>query len=260
MSLFSLSRREQVLARIAPITDKPGTDWRMRKAVLRAKGKGPFASVFGKQQAFDQAVAGLVREIPVTQEISEWFRNEKLIPKSKRRWRKDARNPAVIAVALATVVIIGVLTFNVMQRLKDFPGSKMARKMMGLAASTRSADLDRLETQAGALGDLFFMKYRLEHYDVPHEFADIKTAGVRVFDDDEGRRVAHISVPEKRMQFFIFPAERNPKDGKPKEFSGWKYLEHEGWAGVAKSRAGVVFLAAMRGEEKDLAPYVAQAQ
>jgi hypothetical protein len=94
MSLFSLSRREQVLARIAPITDKPGTDWRMRKAVLRAKGKGPFASEFGKQQAFDQAVAGLVREIPVTQEISEWFRNEKLIPKSKRRWRKDARNPA----------------------------------------------------------------------------------------------------------------------------------------------------------------------
>ena len=259
MSLFRLSRRDRVLARIAPITDKPGTDWRMRKAVLRAKGKGPFASEFGKQQAFDQAVAGLVREIPVTHEISEWFRNEKLIPKSKRRWQKMARNPAVIAVALATVVIIGVFTFNVIERLKDFPGSKMARKMLSLAASTRGADLERLETQAGALGDLFFMKYRLEHYDVPPEFADIKTAGVRVF-DDEGRHVAHISVPEKRMQFFIFPAERDPKDGKPKEFSGWKYLEHEGWAGVAKSRAGVVFLAAMRGEEKDLAPYVAQAQ
>ena len=121
-----------------------------------------------------------------------------------------------------------------MERLNDFPGSKMARKMLTLAGSTRGADLERLETQAGALGDLFFMKYRLEHYDVPQEFADIKTAGVRVFDDDEGRRVAQISVPEKRMQFFIFPAERDPKDGKPKEFSGWKYLEHEGWAGVAK--------------------------
>ncbi len=260
MSIFHMSRREKALARIAPITEKPGTDRRTRIAVLRAKRSKSMSAQFAHQQAFDKAVVEVVQTIPVSTEIAEWFRNEKLIPKSKRRWRKVARNPAVIAVALATAVIIGVLTLQVMERLRDFPGSKMARKMLTLASSTRGADLERLETQAGGLGDLFFMKYRLEHYDVPQEFADIKTAGVRVFDDDEGKRVAHISVPEKRMQFFIFPAERDPKDGKPKEWAGWKYLEHEGWAGVAKSRAGVVFLAAMRGEEKDLAPYVAQAQ
>ena len=255
-----MSRREKALARIAPITEKPGTDRRTRIAVLRAKRSKAMSTQFGHQQAFDKAVVSVVQTIPVSTEVAEWFRNEKLIPKSKRRWRKVARNPAVISVALATAVIIGVMTVIVVERLNDFPGSKMARKMLTLASTTRGAELDRLETEAGALGDLFFMKYRLEHYDVPPEFADIKTAGVRVFDDDEGRRVAQISVPEKRMQFFIFPADRNPKDGTPKEFSGWRYLEHEGWAGVAKSRAGVVFLAAMRGEEKDLAPYVAQAQ
>ena len=254
-----MSRRERALARIAPITEKSGTDRRTRIAVLRAKRSKSMSAQFAHQQAFDKAVVAVVQTIPVSTEVAEWFRNEKLIPKSKRRWRKVARNPAVIAVALAMAVIIGVMTVTVIERLKDFPGSKMARKMLTVASSTRGADLERLETQAGRLGDLFFMKYRLEHYDVPHEFADIRTAGVRVF-DEEGRRVAHISVPEKRMQFFIFPAERDPKDGTPKEFSGWKYLEHEGWAGVAKSNAGVVFLATMRGEEKDLAPYVAAAQ
>ena len=260
MSIFRMSRREKALARIAPISEKPGTDRRTRIAVLRAKRSKAMSSQFAHQQAFDKAVVAVVQTIPVSTEIAEWFRNEKLIPKSKRRWRKVARNPAVLSVALATAVIIGVITLVVVERLKDFPGSGMARKMLTVASSTRGAELERLETNAGALGDLFFMKYRLEHYDVPQEFADIKTAGVRVFDDDEGRRVAQISVPEKRMQFFIFPAERNAKDGKPREFSGWKYLEHEGWAGVAKFRAGVVFMAAMRGEEKDLAPYVAQAQ
>lgn len=255
-----MSRREKALARIAPVTEKPGTDRRTRVAVLRAKRSKAMSTEFAQQQAFDKAVVAVVQTIPVSTEVAEWFRNEKLIPKTKRRWRKVARNPAVLSVALATAVIMGVITLTVTERLNDFPGSSMAQKMLTVASSTRGTELERLETSAGGLGDLFFMKYRLEHYDVPQEFADIKTAGVRVFDDDEGRRVAQISVPEKRMQFFIFPAERNPKDGKPKEFSGWKYLEHEGWAGVAKFRAGVVFMAAMRGEEKDLAPYVAQAQ
>ena len=260
MSIFHMSRRERALARIAPITEKPGTDRRTRIAVLRAKRSKSMSTQFAHQQAFDKAVVAVVQTIPVSTEVAEWFRNEKLIPKSKRRWRKVARNPAVISVALATAVIIGVMTFIVLERLSDFPGSPMARKMLTLAASTRGAELDRIETEAGALGDLFFMKYRLEHYDVPPEFADIKTVGARVFDDDEGRRVAQISVPEKRMQFFLFPAERDPKDGKPREFSGWRYLEHEGWAGVVKVQSGVCFMAAMRGEEKDLAPYVAQAK
>ncbi len=215
---------------------------------------------FAHQQTFDRAVVSLVQTIPVSTEIAEWFRNEKLIPQSKRKWRKVARNPAVISVALALLVIVGIIVFVVMERMKEFPGSGMARKMLTIASSTRGAELERVETQAGALSDLFFMKYRLEHYEVPPEFADIKTAGARVFDDDEGRRVAHISVPEKRMQFFLFPAERDPKTAKPLEFSGWRYIEHEGWAGVVQVRSGVCFMAALRGDEKELAPYVAQAK
>ena len=255
-----MSRRERALARMAPITEKPGTDRRMRIAVLRARRSKMISTQFAYQQTFDRAVAALVQAIPVSTETAEWFRNEKLIPQSKRKWRKVARNPAVLSVAIALAVIIGVITLIVMERMNDFPGSAMARKMLTLASSTRGADLERVETEAGALSDLFFMKYRLEHYEVPPEFADIKTAGARVFDDDEGRRVAQISVPEKRMQFFLVPADRNPKDGKSLEFSGWRLIEHEGWAGAVQVRNGVCFMAALRGEEKDLAPYVVQAK
>ena len=88
--------------------------------------------------------------------------------------------------------------------------------------------LDPVKTEAGALGDLFYMKHRLNHYDVPPEFADFKTLGCRVFDDEEGHRVAQIWVVEKRMQFFLFPAERDPKSGTVRGFSGWRYVEQEG--------------------------------
>jgi hypothetical protein len=64
-------------------------------------------------------------------------------------------------------------------------------------------------------------------------------------------------VPERRMQFFLFPAARNPKDKKPMEFSGWRFVEHEGWTGAVQLRSGVIFMAALRGTKTDLAPYLA---
>lgn len=257
MSIFRISRREKMLARFAPVTEKPGTDRRMRVAVLRARRSSRTSTEFSNQQAFDKAIATLVQTTPVSNEVSEWFRNEKLIPKSKRTWRKTARNPAVLSAALALAVIAGIFVLIVMERMNEFPGSETARKMLIIASSTQGAQLDTVEAEAGSLGDFFFMKYRLEHYDVAPEFAMLRTSACRVFDDDEGHRVAQIRIPEKRMQFFLFPAERNPRNAKPRQFSGWRFVEHEGWTGAVRVRDGVIFMAALRGEQKDLAPYLA---
>ncbi|HMJ04936.1 MAG TPA: hypothetical protein VK474_01645 [Chthoniobacterales bacterium] len=258
MNLFGLSPREQVLARIAPITDKTGTDRRMRAAVLHARRKGPGAVAFGQQQAFDRAVAALVRDIPVSAEISEWFRNEKLIPQKKRGWKKTLLNPVVLSIALALVVIAGVVVFVILERMNEFPGSSTARKMLTVAASMRGVQVDPIATEAGSLSDFFFMKYQLEHYDVPPEFAGRRTAGCRVFDDDEGHRIAQISLEEKRVQFFLFPAERDPKNARALEFSGWRYVENEGWTGAVQVRNGVCFMVALRGQRQDLAAYLAK--
>ena len=252
-----MSGSEETLTRIAPITDKPGTDRRMRSAVLRARKKGPAAIEFGHQQGFDRAVAALVRDIPVSAEISEWFRNEKLIPQKRRGWKKAIRNPVVLSIAFALAVIAGVGVYVVLERMNEFPGSTTARKMLTIAGSMRGVPIDAMEVEAGSLSDFFLMKYRLEHYDVAPEFSNLKTSACRVFDDDEGQRVAQITVPEKRMQFFLFPAERNPKDAKPMEFSGWRFVERDGWTGAVQVRAGVCFMAAMRGQRKDLEPYLA---
>ncbi len=256
MKTLRLSRRQRALANCAPVSEERIRDRSMRAAVFRARGSNEFAN----QQSFDRAVATLVRAIPIPSETAEWFSSEDLVSRAKWTWEKTAQNPAVLAVGFALAVIAGVFVFNFLGRLHDFPGSEAARKLLTVANSTRSILLDPVNADAGTLGDLFFMKYRLEHYDVPAEFADFHTLGYRVFDDDEARRVAQIWVVEKRMQFFLFPAERNAKTGAVLKAPGWRYARQEGWVGAVTERNGVCFMAALRGREKDLTPYLATAK
>jgi hypothetical protein len=246
--------KSELLLGCAPITEKPGIDRAMRAAINRAR-HGKKAATFRQQQAFDAAIAKLVRAIPVDAQIAEWFVNENLIPVVRRGWKKIVRNPVVIAIAIALLVISGVAAYRVYEHLRDFPGADKARRLLTVGASNRSVLLDPLQTEAGALSDLFFLKHRLEHYDVPAEFAEFKTLGARVFDDDEVRRVAQIWIKEKRMQFFLFPAEPD-KQGKINDFSDWRFVELEGWTGAVTQRNGVCFMAALRGGEKDLQAYL----
>ena len=225
---------------------------RPMRAVMFRAGK---SSEFVNQQNFDRALAALVGAIPIPPETAEWFSTD-LISPSKWTWKKTVRNPAVLAIGIALVVIAGVLVFQFVARLNDFPGSATARKLLAIASSTRSVLLDPVNADAGTLSDLFFMKHGLEHYDVPPEFADFRTIGCRVFDDDESRRIAQIWVAERRMQFFLFPAERNAKTGAVLKFAGWRYVHQENWIGAVTQRNGVCFMAALRGREKDLAPYI----
>jgi hypothetical protein len=246
--------KSELLLGCAPITEKPGMDRAMRVAINHAR-HGKKAATFGHQQAFDAAIAKLVRDIPVDEQLAEWFANENLIPVVRRGWKKIVRNPVVIAIAIALLVIGAVTAYRVYEHLNDFPGADKARRLLAVAASNRSVLLDPLQTNAGALSDLFFLKHRLEHYDVPAEFAEFKTLGTRVFDDDEVRRVAQIWAKEKRMQFFLFPAEPD-KEGKITDFSDWRFVELEGWTGAVTQRNGVCFMAVIRGTEKDLRTYL----
>jgi hypothetical protein len=256
MKTVRLPRRQRALANCAPISEERISDRSMRSTVFRARSSTEFAN----QQSFDRAVAALVRTIPIPPEIADWFSSRDFVSPSKWTWKKTVRNPAVLAVGIALAVIAGVFLLQFLDHLHDFPGSETARKLLTIAGSTRSVLLDPVSADAGTLADLFFLKHRLEHYDVPAEFADFQTIGCRVFDDDEAQRIAQIWVVEKRMQFFLFPAERDAKTGAALQFSGWRYVHQEGWVGAVTEHNGVCFMAALRGHEKDLAPYIPKAK
>ena len=255
MKTLGLLRRQRALLNCAPISEDRLTDRSMRSAVSSAAASADFVN----QQNFDRAVAELIRLIPIPPETAEWFSEKDLVVGSKWTWKKMVRNPAVLAISIAVAVIAGVSVFLLVSHLNDFPGSAIARKLLAVAASTRPVMLDPVSTEAGTLSDLFFMKHGLEHYDVPDEFADFRTIGCRVFEDEESRRIAQIWLGEKRMQLFLFPAERNTKTGAVLRFPGWRYVHQEGWVGAVTERSGVCFMAALRGGEKDLQPYLSTA-
>jgi hypothetical protein len=252
MKTLQLLRRRRALLNCAPISHNDLSDRSMRAAVSRADGSDEFVN----QQNFDRAVAELVQLVPIPPEPAEWFSDKDAIRAPKWTWRRVVLNPAVLAISIALVVIAGVFTFQVLSRLNDFPGSATARKLLTVAGSPRSVMLDPVSSEAGTLSDLFFMKHGLEHYDVPEQFADFRTIGCRVFDDEESRRIAQIWIAEKHMQFFLFPAERDSKTGAVLRFPGWRYVHQEGWVGAVTEHNGVCFMAVLQGREKDLAPYL----
>jgi len=247
-----LSRRYQMLLHCAPIRDEHVDDRALRTAIHHAKKREGFVT----QQNFDKAAMTLVQGIAIPKEIIEWVPTETFIMPRRPPWKRYAQNPAFLATGIAVLVIAIVGSFQLVERLNRFPGQPTAQRLLITASSNKSMMLDPVKTDAGALGDFLFMKHRLVHYDVPPEFAELKTLGCRVFDDEEGQRVAQIWMVEKRMQFFLFPAERDVKTGAAKHFSGWRYVDQDRWTGVVREEGGVCFMAAVRGGEKDLAPYI----
>ncbi len=256
MNRIWASRRRDALLQCAPISDTHPQDRAMRVAVHRGRKGKRDAPAFDLQTKFDRAVAGVAKTIPIPPEATTLFVNEKLVAQPEKRsvWR-SVRNPTIVAIVLALLVIAGISIHTVMTRLEAFPGSVTARKMLAVAASTRLAQLEPVQSDAGALSDLLFMKHRLEHYDVAPEFAELRTIGYRVFDDEDGRRVAQIGVDEKRMQLFLFPVELS-KEATPTEPGEWRFVEHEAWIGAVQQNNGVIFMAAVRGKKKDLLPYL----
>ena len=257
-----LSRRKRALIECAPISDAPPSDRAMRSALESARTIPEAAASLTAQQQFDQALAALVRGIHIPHEAAEWFVNGALIRGAKRNWKKTARHPAILATALAVLVLTGIAIFFFVERLHEFPGSETAKRLLAFANTTRHYQFDSLNTDAINLGDYFFMKSQLEHYDVPMQFADFRARAVRVFEDEDGHRVAQVVLAEKGVQFFLYPAEKTAARSPAKHGGrpGWRYVEGDGWAGAVQEREGVCFMIAMHGTEDELRSYLGDRQ
>jgi hypothetical protein len=255
MKRSRISRRKRALVECAPITEGVDNDRAMLSALKRAKAVN--GEELDRQQNFDRAIALLVGNIPIPAEIEQWFASENLLAGEKRSWIKTALQPAILAIGLALLVMAAILVFTFMEHLHDFPGSAIAKKLLVVAKSARRSQFQTLNTDAINLGDYFFMKYQLEHFEIPMGFADLRATGARVFEDEDGHRIAQVGLAESGMQFFLFAAERGSSGHSPvPEFSGWQYVEGEGWAGAVQEHNGVYFMVAMRGSKQDLEPYL----
>jgi hypothetical protein len=252
-----LSRRKRALIEVAPISEE-SSDRAMRSALETARTIPEAAAALTAQHQFDVALANLVSRIPIPKEAEEYFVNAALIKGAPRSWKQTARHPAILATALAVLVLAGTGVFFFLERLHEFPGSETAKKMLMVAASSKLSQFERLNTDAINLGDYFFMKFQLEHFDIPMQFADLRARGARVFEDEDGEKVAQVLLAERGVQFFLYAANReDPPAERSDKSARWRYVEGEGWAGAVTEREGVQFMIAMHGTEDELRSYLA---
>jgi len=253
-----LTRRKRALLECAPISEAPPSDRAMRSALETARTIPEAAATLDAQHHFDVALAKLVGGITIPKEAEEWFVNAALIKGPKRSWKQIAWHPAILATVLAMMVLAGTGFFFFLEHLHEFPGSATAKRMLAVASTARRADFETVNTDAINLGDYFFMKFQLEHFDVPIQFSDLRARAARVFEDEDGTRVAQVLFAESGMQFFLYSAGGSElaKAAASSTKANWRYLESEGWAGAIEQRNGVCFMIAMRGSEAELRSYL----
>src|SRR5438552_16627519 len=108
MRMLRLLRRQRALLNCAPISQDRLADRSMRAAISRADDSDEFVN----QQSFDRAVAALVRLIPIPPETAEWFSEKVLVVGSKWAWNEIERNPAVLAICIAILIIAAAPVFQ----------------------------------------------------------------------------------------------------------------------------------------------------
>src|SRR5438045_9574208 len=96
---------------------------------------------------------------------------------AKRNWKKTAFHPAILAIgiALAVIAVVAWITFD--EQMHAFPGTATAKKMLSVAAMTRLSEFEPMETEAGTLNDLVFIKYRPRPIDMPPGVSQQRTGG-----------------------------------------------------------------------------------
>src|SRR5438874_4278613 len=101
MKTARLSRRQQLLIACAPVNEQRIDDRNMRAAVFRAHDSEEFKI----QQSFDRAIVDLAQTVPVPAAVAEWLASEKAIEQPRWTWKRAAKNPVVVAIGIAVLVI-----------------------------------------------------------------------------------------------------------------------------------------------------------
>ncbi len=190
-------RARQVIRRLGPWHEAP------KEAIETAP---VLAAEFENQRTFDRAASPAV-EIDVPPDVAAaiaGYGDQFSARKSGRRF--SLRDPAMVAVAAAFVVLVGLVAWILLANEGGFAGMREVKEVVRLGGQAEAAQYDPMEARAELLGDWFVLE-GFDGFSVPDEFRDFAVVGVRVF-QYEGVDVAAVAVPlaGHRAFFYSFDA------------------------------------------------------
>ncbi len=158
----------------------------------------------------------------------------------------SVRNPALIAVGLGFLLMIGVLTWYFLGRSGTFPDDAVQIVTQGGAAAPEQ--FDAVDSTTEQLQDWFMLK-GFDNFHPAPGFEKYRAVGVRIF-KFENVSVAQVLIPENTMFFYSFAA--GPLGISVTPEKTWRIAELGRNVMAIREEKGVCFLISFRGKKEQL--------
>lgn len=166
--------------------------------------------------------------------------------------RSILRQPAVLSIGLALLVVIGVVIYMALREIDDFPGKEAVMELMDETDAMNGTELESIgPIEAGKLEDWFMLK-GFDGFSVPPELAKAKIVGARVF-KWKGRPVAQLAIDRHNALLVVLPlADLKLTLDSP----AWKIFQQNDWAVAARGDGTSCYVISFIGEAEEMTEFL----
>ena len=218
-----------------------GDSAKVARAVKRVSDRDSLA--LGAQVAFDRRWQERVMSISLPEGVDlPDFEGEQPF-----RLNATLRHPAVLAIAFAFLVVLGVLFLGVRKELEEFPGREL---VVALVEGNGDGDWEPVSgARAGDLEDWFMLK-GFDGFTVPPELENRPVSFCRVV-MVEGQPVAQLNLEGGRL--FVL---RGSDLGVRPDASDWRFFAHANDVVGVRESGSICYVVVVAGEEPDLKQFL----
>ena len=221
-----------------------GNSLRIEKAAKTAEADPIATPQFAAQSALDSQCHEQIEQIAFPEGLAL---PEMAIPHPPG-FRALVRQPAVLAIGLAMLVVLGVAVFAFMRKLDEFPGKDVVAELIDGTDEMNGMELESITpAEAGKLEDWFMLK-GFEGFSVPPELAHFKAIGCRVYKFD-GVPVAQVALDRHNALLMVFDASDMKVTLKT---PAWHVFQQENWAVAVRGDAENCYVVTFLGDSDEM--------
>lgn len=170
------------------------------------------------------------------------------LEESRSRWVFSMRNPAVLALGFAVVLLTCLIVWSLLEENRSFPGQQNAMELLAVGTAAEAEQYEPVSTELRNVGDWLAMN-GVDGFWTPSGFESMKTVAARVF-SHANIRVATFALPDHQMMVYVFDGAALGIEVEPA--GTWQFLQVGRDVGAIAQRGNVCFLVAIRGDEEQL--------
>jgi hypothetical protein len=171
----------------------------VQKAVKVLQSSPEMVAEYERQLALDKRACRILGSVEPPPEVLESFATEVASTPTRRF---NPRDPAMIAVIIGFVLLVGVLTWDFLGRPAVFPAD--AQEIAEAVVAMEEENFEQVGEPVGKLEDWFVLK-GFDGFGVPEEFSKHLASAAAIYRFDN-QPVAVVSVPRLKSQFIVFSA------------------------------------------------------